>query len=480
MATEKYGVDGQIVQSIGSTPVSTETNIIFIGASPSGALNKPVLITSLVDYNTKLGGAPGDGYNLTEAAIAAFSIAGIDKCYMIPVSNSLTFSAADYIGSASLETGVYAIDALLRDNPTAVNLLCAPSITDSTVISALNAVAKKADGHWQSYMLYDVTQSNDQINENNILQPAAVVSAKQLNEEHAGAVWGSIKTSGGYIISGAAVRACLMALSDSNYSVPARCGGNLAVPAIQSVVNTKASDEVTSTCTLDNDKPKFTITQSGYSAYNGVAICSYTYTGTNITDTETETQEVTFTNGVGVMDFDTSAITGFAQDSYSVRIPALKNVTIREADATQLSADGICTFLNVGGGNWRTWGDHTSAFSSGTVADERARFDNNIRMLMMITNRFQLKYRFSIDDPMTLQMRNDVITEQLDYLSGLVAIGALIGQPIVEFVAADNTTDQIAQGQFTWSIQCTSTIPAKYLNVKVAYSQAGLSVYTTE
>ena len=89
MATELDGVDAKLVSSIGATPTSTETNIIFVGASKSGDLNKPVLITSLRDYKTKLGGEPGDGYNLSEAAIAAFQIAGISKVYMIPVSHDI-------------------------------------------------------------------------------------------------------------------------------------------------------------------------------------------------------------------------------------------------------------------------------------------------------------------------------------------------------------------------------------------------------
>ena len=101
---------------------------------------------------------------------------------------------------------------------------------------------------------------------------------------------------------------------------------------------------------------------------------------------------------------------------------------ISETLATSLSAEGVCAVVNYSG-TYRTWGDHTSLFAAGTITDERARFDNSIRMLRSITNRFQLKYRASIDSPFTLQMRNDIINEQLDYLNWLVAKGALIGKP---------------------------------------------------
>jgi phage tail sheath protein FI len=151
-------------------------------------------------------------------------------------------------------------------------------------------------------------------------------------------------------------------------------------------------------------------------------------------------------------------------------------VDIPEARSTELSANGICAIVNYSG-TFYTWGDHTSAFSAGTVSDERARFDNTIRMQIMITNRFQMKYRTSVDAPMTLQMRDDVINEELDFLASLVAIGALIGEPVCEFSPLDNPVDGVAQGQFVWKIADTPTIPFKFGNLKVAYTQAGLSVY---
>lgn len=81
---------------------------------------------------------------------------------------------------------------------------------------------------------------------------------------------------------------------------------------------------------------------------------------------------------------------------------------------------------------------------------------------------------------MTLQMRNDVITEEQNFMNGLVAIGALIGQPRVEFVQTDNPIDNVAQGYFTWSIATTEAPPLKYMLAKVAYTQAGLEVFTQE
>lgn len=152
---------------------------------------------------------------------------------------------------------------------------------------------------------------------------------------------------------------------------------------------------------------------------------------------------------------------------------------ISETLATSLSAEGVCAVVNYSG-TYRTWGDHTSLFAAGTITDERARFDNSIRMLRSITNRFQLKYRASIDSPFTLQMRNDIINDQLDYLNGLVAKGALIGKPTCEFRAIDNPKDNIQKGEFKWNITCTTTNPLKYAYVSVSYTSAGLDSLVEE
>lgn len=471
-STELYGVDGRLVESIGSTPVSTDTNLYFIGACASGELNKAHLITSMSDYKTKLGGEAGDGYNLSEAAIAAFSIAGISKVWMIPVSHEETFTASDYIGDGELFTGVYAIEKQLMDNPTAVNILCAPSIDNSSVIAALDTIAKKAAGHWESYLVYDLPEAEDQINSRFIAQVDEIVEDKQLNEEHASAVWGHIKTSGGYIVSGAAVRACLMAKSDASKRIPDRCGGNLAVQGVQGVcfagkyIGVIQTDEIT---TVDKVTP-VNVEVSGVEVdYDE----RYKYSpGVSVKIVNNEGKLAVLWDGEG------------DSGSFSLGITIVENlstnlISIPESYGTQLSADGVNSWINQSGTLY-TWGDHTSAFTNATVSDERARFENNIRMLIMITNRFQLKYRFSIDNPMSLQMRNDVTNEQLDYCNSLVAVGGLIGQPIVEFSPLDNSNDEVAQGHFTWRIQTTPTIPWKYGLVKVAYSQAGLSVYTVQ
>ena len=396
---ENYGAEALLIESKVLVGVSTNTNLVFIGSAPKGALNEAVTVTSLTDASTKLGLALGDGYNLSEALEAAFSIAGINKVTCIPISNDQSPVKSDYLGDAALGTGIYAYEEMLRNAPSATNLVCLPSVTDSDVLTAMLALCKNADGLYASYLVYDLPLTDGELNASNYVVPATIVKNKTISDMYSTAVWGQIRTSAGHDISGAAVRASLMAKADADYGVPARVGGNIEVPAIQGVVGLKGEEKVIA------------------------------------------------------------------------KIP--------RSSANELSADGICT-VRRRGSVFITWGDHTSAFTGGNVTDELARFENRIRMNAMLKNRWVMKYDPLIDRPLTLQMRNDVINAEQDYLNGLVAIGALIGEPKCEFIAESNPIDNIVQGNFTWNITVTETNPLKYMLARIAFSVAGLSFYTQE
>ena len=507
MAVENYGSYAELGPSIAQTPVSTDTFIYFIGTCADGELYKAHLITSMSDYAQKLGGAIGDGHNLTEAAIAAFNVAGLNRVYMIPVSHDPYPDDEEYMGEPELFTGIYALEAQLRDNPTVVNLVCAPSVTSETILSAILGLCKKADGHWDSFMVYDMPFDYEtQINARGYAKPAAIVADKKIADEQARAVWGR-PVVGGMDISGAAVQACLMAKSDAGYGCPARCGGNLEAPSVQRIFGYNAVEdaqfiaiarEVSFNKPGSGEDPITTkvlgaaqVSATDPSVPLRKAGASYVWqfptiapvTGLTVSFEAVESPVggplnynvvITCTDEyVGTDSIETPQFNVFQIGCEQV------NVQIPQASGNELSADGVCSWINYSG-QICTWGDHTSAFSGGTVADERARFDNSIRMLQMIINRFQLKYRFSIDDPMTLSMRNDVIDEQTTYMYKLVGVGGLIGDPICEFRAEDNSVDQVAQGYFTWKIAATPTIPAKYMKAIVSYSQAGLSVYVAQ
>lgn len=404
---EKYGVYAQLVPSLASTPVDTSTNIVFIGAAQienvddwaqKDLINRPIYISSLSDYEKKLGGGlASSGFNLSEAAEAAFSIVGISGAYFINVhdpNNAEEDLDADalYIGSAAAQTGIYAVQKLWPNYGAVPNLICCPGKTSGAIVTALKTVATKSNGHWDGMAVFDVVQAAAQV-VGGIAQPAQVTNSNKF--ENGIAVWPSVKSASGNVISGAAVVCALYAANDAaRNNIPVRSIGNTNVSILGACLRA-----------------------------DGVII------------------------------------------------------SMEEADATEIQQNGIVTFLNVGGGTYVTWGDHTAAMSNGTVTDERARYDSNIRVLQTISNRFQQKYRFDVDEPMTLTMRNSVIQEENDYLAYLRSVGAIIGEAECRFLAEDNPADNIALGQFVWSIAATVTPPMKYAQLNVGFTSAGYSVY---
>ena len=142
--------------------------------------------------------------------------------------------------------------------------------------------------------------------------------------------------------------------------------------------------------------------------------------------------------------------------------------------------NGIVSFINKGNNRWYTWGDHTAAVTAGNVEDETYRFDSTVAVLYHILNRFVQKWETVIDSPMSLRLRDCILSEEQDYLNGLKALGCLVGDPTCEFRPIDNTSDTIGKGQFYFTNICTVVPPAKYVELGIAYTDAGLQAFIEE
>lgn len=145
----------------------------------------------------------------------------------------------------------------------------------------------------------------------------------------------------------------------------------------------------------------------------------------------------------------------------------------------ELNAVGITTGV-YWGGQWVLWGPHTAAYKYGSVADLRTVFDNTIRMMMYVTNHFQAEHALTIDRPMTRAMADSIKNREQEKADALVALGAFIGKPVVEFREVDNSTAELAEGNFVWRFEGTPTPPFKSGTLKVAYSSAGFDSYFGE
>lgn len=156
-----------------------------------------------------------------------------------------------------------------------------------------------------------------------------------------------------------------------------------------------------------------------------------------------------------------------------------KNRGFDQQRGNDLNAEGITTAVFFGG-IWVLWGPHTAAFKHGAITDNRVIFDNSIRTMMHITNSFQSEWALTIDQPMTRAMADTIMNREQEKADALVAMGALIGTPVVIFTEGDNSTDELVQGNFVWSFEGTPTPPFKSGTLKVAYTTDGFDSYLGE
>lgn len=144
-----------------------------------------------------------------------------------------------------------------------------------------------------------------------------------------------------------------------------------------------------------------------------------------------------------------------------------------------LNEVGITTAV-FWGGTWVLWGGHTAAYRFGAVTDPRTIFDNSIRMMMYITNSFQQEQAFVIDRPMTRSMADTIRNREQEKADALVAVGALIGTPVVRFEQTANRAEDLVEGNFVWDFEATPTPQFKSGTLRVAYSAAGFASYYGE
>ena len=154
----------------------------------------------------------------------------------------------------------------------------------------------------------------------------------------------------------------------------------------------------------------------------------------------------------------------------------VKSVVFDKLDANNLTADGIATAI-FWGGNWRMWGDHTAAYTFGGSHKAREIFDVNMLMLFYIVNSFQKDWGLTIDEPMTLSLRDTIVNREQEKLDALVAQGALIGTPTVDFLETNNPDGDVMNGNFRWDVSATITPPLKSATCVVCYTDAGFASY---
>lgn len=148
-------------------------------------------------------------------------------------------------------------------------------------------------------------------------------------------------------------------------------------------------------------------------------------------------------------------------------------------DGNDLNEHGISTAI-AWGGQLRLWGGHTAGYEFGAANDATAVFDTTMRMMEWVLNEFQTAWIDRIDEPMTIALRDTIVASEQDKLDGLVAQGALVGNPTVVFLQTSNEDSDLIEGNFTWDFAITPTPQFKSAKAIVAYTAEGLNAYITE
>lgn len=153
-----------------------------------------------------------------------------------------------------------------------------------------------------------------------------------------------------------------------------------------------------------------------------------------------------------------------------------KNRGFDQQTGNSLNERGITTAV-FWSGQWVLWGPHTAAYTYNGSMDARAIFDVNLRMLMYITNSFQLDHGTEIDSPMTPQDKDTILNAEKEKLDTLTGIGALIGSPSVEFLETENSITDMMNGDFVWHFAVTNTPPFKSGTARVTYTDEGFAAF---
>jgi hypothetical protein len=180
----------------------------------------------------------------------------------------------------------------------------------------------------------------------------------------------------------------------------------------------------------------------------------------------------------------------FSHNSVPMETPGNKQVAITaqyfgggsenrgfdQQTANELTSCGISTAV-FWGGRWVLWGDHTAGYAYGGDYDATAIFDVNVRMPFHILNSFQIEWGASIDEPMTRALAETILNREQSKLDALASMGALIGEPKIEFLESENTEADLMNGDFRWDVRATPTPPFKSGAVYVSYTDEGFKSY---
>lgn len=488
-ATYKHGTYGEFAKSIVTTAAESATTVVYIGVAPvnlvrgyasAGLVNNPVLLASLSDVQTKMGYSPDWGtFTLCEAFKAHFNN---------PAGNSGPIVAINVLDPAVHKKSAETTQQLTFTNGRA-------TITSDTIILDTLVLADKVEGTDFS-VEYDFANKRviiDSIGEKITGTVAATFSEVDVSGITADDIIGSATASG--IYTGLGALSLVYQQLDLIPNVLAAPGWSEdpkvyeAMVAAGTKINSHWDAFVLADLPLEDDTAKVdTIAAAiAWAAENGYNSERSKVCWPQVVATTGEIYHLS-TLCAWRMQFVDASHDGIPMETPSNKaVPAAKqyfgadstNRGFDQSRANSLNEKGITT-LAYFGGQWVLWGGHTAAYKFGEVIDNRVVFDNFVRMMMHVSNKFQEDWALTIDAPMTLAMAETIKQREQEKADALAAVGALIGKPVVHFNRAANSDSALVEGNFVWDFEGTPTPPLKSATLRVAYTTAGFSSYFGE
>lgn len=146
-----------------------------------------------------------------------------------------------------------------------------------------------------------------------------------------------------------------------------------------------------------------------------------------------------------------------------------------EVQANDLNSVGITTIAFIGG-LWRLWGPHMANYTYAAEASIKPEdmFDCTVRMQGYLGNTFQNNYLVNVDQPFNRKQIDGILDSAQLWLNSLISDGKLLYANIA-FLAANNSTAQLATGNFKFNVNYTSVPAGKSTEFEIQYDPAGLA-----
>lgn len=470
----KHGTYGEFAKSIGTVPINSETTAVYIGTAPVGlvrdyasAVNAPIKASNLAEAQEKLGYSKDrNSFTLCEAMEAHFNnmLGNAGPVVFINVLDPKTHKKEEkktetlsfVNGQAKIKSDTIILDTLaIADKAEGTDYAVNYDFAAGTVVISSETITGSVQA---SYDEVDATA----VESSDIIGTAAAdgtykgLGVVQLIYSELGLVTNIIaapKFSTDKDVYKAMINASVKINGHWDAFVNADIGID-STDTIAKAIEAKATKEMVS----ERSKVFWPMWKTaGGDIYHLSTLATKAMLEL---DTEHDTVPMESCSNKQIL----SGKQYFGESS--------TNKGFDQQTANQLNEKGITTAVFWGGMNV-LWGPHTAAYEYNNTSDNRAIFDNSIRTMMHVSNSFQREWGMEIDKPMTKALAETIKNREQEKADALKAIGALIGDPVVEFSESENTTDDMVQGNFTWSNKQTPTPPFKSGTLKVAYTTEG-------